>query len=129
MTDPLPPHPTVLIADDNAAQRYAEKRVLTAAGYSVIEAASGMDALKMAGSADVMLLDLFLPDVDGFDVCKQLRASGATAALPILHVSGVYGGDAAAAESQRVGADGFLSKPVAPDRLLESVKVALHKGH
>jgi CheY-like chemotaxis protein len=117
----------VLVVEDNAAHRYAKVRLLTQAGYSVVEASDGEQALHNASRAEVVLLDVFLPDMDGYDVCRKLRADPTTANLPIILMSGVYAIDVIAEEGMRVGADAFLSKPVPAKLLTETIEKAIRK--
>jgi len=63
----------ILAVDDNPAALYATSRVLRSAGYEVIEVATGAAALRAATGVDLIVLDVNLPDVDGFEVCRRLR--------------------------------------------------------
>jgi CheY-like chemotaxis protein len=70
------PAATLLVVDDTPASRYATSRVLRGAGFTVLEAASGQEALTLAQQGpDLVVLDVNLPDIDGFEVCRRLRAS------------------------------------------------------
>jgi hypothetical protein len=80
----------ILAVDDNPAALYATSRVLRSAGYEVIEATTGAAALAAAGRADLVVLDVNLPDIDGFEVCRRLRARPDTAQLPVLHLSATF---------------------------------------
>jgi CheY-like chemotaxis protein len=78
----------VVVIDDNPATLYATSRVLRAAGFKVHEAVNGEEGLKLAsGAADIVLLDVNLPDIHGFEVCQRLRKDPRTARLPVIHVS------------------------------------------
>ena len=78
----------VVLVDDDEASRYAVSRVLRAEGLDVHEVASGREALDAAASgADLVLLDVRLPDLNGFDVCRALRQQDATRRIPIVHLS------------------------------------------
>src|SRR5215468_556627 len=81
----------VLVVDDNDALRYAVVRSLREAGYQILEAASGSEGLRLSiESPDLILLDVNLPDMSGFQVCKQLKSSPATSHIPVLHVSSTF---------------------------------------
>src|SRR5205807_1496250 len=81
----------ILTVDDNDALRYSLGRTLRSEGYEVIEARSGAEAILMASqSPDLITLDLNLPDFDGFEVCRRLRANPQTSHIPILHISATY---------------------------------------
>src|SRR5262249_9051077 len=73
--------PTILMVDDTEASRYAVSRILRKANYQVQEAATGQDALRQAAAgADLVILDIQLPDMNGYEVCQRLKANPATAA-------------------------------------------------
>src|SRR5579871_3023155 len=95
----------ILAVDDNPSALYATSRILRAAGYEVIEAASGAAALAAAPKADLVVLDVNLPDMDGFEVCRRLRANPATAQLPVLHLSATFTHSADFALGFEAGAD------------------------
>ena len=66
---------TILVVDDNAASRYATVRYLKSGGFLTLEAATGQEALDLAETGpDAVVLDINLPDMDGFEVCQALRA-------------------------------------------------------
>ena len=75
-----------LVVDDSEMVRFATAETLRDAGFDVLEAGSGEDGLRLAAQSDVVLLDIRLPDVDGFEVCRRLKANPATASIPILHL-------------------------------------------
>ena len=83
--------PRVAVVDDNDATLYSTSRVLRAAGFEVVEGTSGGEALDLArGDVDIMLLDVNLPDLHGFEVCRRLRGQPQSARLPIIHVSATF---------------------------------------
>ena len=69
----------ILAVDNNPSSLRTTSRILVSAGYEVVEAASGVAALASAATADLVVLDVNLPDIDGFEVCRRLRANPATA--------------------------------------------------
>ncbi len=80
---------TVLVVDDNPVTRYSTARVVRAAGFQTMEAESGAQALQMAGEGiSAVVLDVHLPDIDGFAVCRALRTREDTAQLPVMHLFG-----------------------------------------
>lgn len=117
----------LLIVDDNAATRYAMRRVLERHGYRVLEAGTGGEGLAHIAQSPVgvVILDVNLPDMSGFDVARQLRADPQTAVLPIVHVS------AASVETRDIisgldaGADSYLIHPIDPDVLLATLRTLL----
>jgi PAS domain S-box-containing protein len=115
----------VLAVDDNSAALYATSRVLRAAGYEVIEASTGAAALAAASRADLVVLDVNLPDMDGFEVCRRLRASPETARLPVLHLSATFTNSSDFAQGFEAGADSYLTRPVEAPVLIATVRTLL----
>lgn len=116
----------ILNVDDNDAGRYAVSRVLKHAGFEVLEAATGSEALKLAlEMPDLILLDVNLPDINGFEVCRHLKSNPATRAIPILHVSATYKDSKSTVNGLEGGADGYLTQPVEPPVLLAHVKALI----
>jgi PAS domain S-box-containing protein len=116
---------SILVVDDNAAALYATGRVLRSAGYQVIEATTGTAALALAEQAALVVLDINLPDIDGFEVCRRLRANAATSHLPVLHLSATFIHHADFAVGLAAGADSYLTRPVEPLVLIASVRTLL----
>ncbi|HMH89901.1 MAG TPA: response regulator, partial [Streptosporangiaceae bacterium] len=77
----------VLLVDDDEAKRYLMGTWLRRGGHTVIEAGTGKEALEKAGSAELIVLDVNLPDMLGYEVCRQIKADPATAAIPVVQVS------------------------------------------
>src|SRR5215469_17543339 len=78
----------ILCVDDTEAQRYAVSRILRNAGFDVLEATTGEQALEMMGSRpDLVVLDVNLPDISGLDVCRIIKSWETSARTPILQVS------------------------------------------
>jgi PAS domain S-box-containing protein len=115
----------ILAVDDNPAALYATSRVLRSAGYEVIEATTGNAALAAAPKADLVVLDVNLPDIDGFEVCRRLRAAPDTAQLPVLHLSATFTQSADFALGLEAGADSYLTRPVEAPVLLATVRTLL----
>lgn len=121
-----PPSQRILVVDDNEAERYLVCRTMTRAGYEVLEAVSGDEALtRIAEEPDLVLLDVHLPDVDGFAVCAQMRADERFAHVPILMMSAQYYSAEYQAHGLDVGADAYLTHPIEPDVLLSTVRALL----
>jgi len=106
---------TVLVVDDNPATRYSTSRILQAAGFKTAEAGSGGEALARAPHGmSAVVLDVHLPDMSGFDVCRQLRASPLTSTLPVIHLSAEFTRNEDRVAGLDAGADAYLIHPVEP---------------
>jgi len=114
---------TVLVVDDNAASRYATSRLLRGAGHTVLTAASGHEAIAtaVAERPDVVVLDINLPDIDGFRVCRELRARPETRDTPVVYLSATFTDDLDKVQGLNAGADGYLTHPVEPPVLISTI--------
>jgi len=119
----------ILVVDDNLDVIKMVGLMLQTRGYEIIAAQSGAQALAKVQSdnPDLMILDIMMPDLDGYEVCKQLRANPATANLPILMFTAKSGTTDKVAGFQ-AGADDFLTKPIHPDELVSRVETALMRS-
>jgi PAS domain S-box-containing protein len=114
---------SVLSVDDTEATRYARRRALEAAGFTVFEAATGRDALAIARERvpTVAILDIHLPDMDGYEICRRLKSAEETAGIAVLQISAMYDSDEARVTALEGGADAYLSEPVEPKVLQATV--------
>jgi PAS domain S-box-containing protein len=119
--------PCILVVDDNPATSYATARVLKGAGFRVLEAATGLDAVALAEKEpiDLVVLDVNLPDIDGFEVCRRLRSMEHVARTPVIHLSATFVKDVDKVQGLEVGADGYLTHPVEPPVLIATVRAFL----
>ena len=117
------PRYTVLVVDDDLTARSFFRRLLDDAGYVVKEAVDGAAALQAisALSPDVVLLDIELPEIDGFEVCRRVRQNAATRLTPVIIVTGFQALEQRI-EGLEAGADDFLTKPVDQRELLARVR-------
>ena len=123
---PLVSRSAVLVVDDNAAARYATARSLRAAGYRTLETSGGAEALELAKQdVTAVVLDVHLPDLHGFEVCRLLRSQPATAKLPIIHVSAVHVLPEDHVAGLGMGADAYLVRPVEPTVLVAMVEALI----
>lgn len=111
----------LVIEDDPSALGFATY-ALQQEGYQVLTAANGVEGLKRAQEEepDLLVLDVMLPGMDGFELCHRLRNAPATARLPILMLS-VKGRESDRNTGLTVGADQYLTKPIDPAELVASV--------
>ncbi|WP_397570040.1 response regulator [Schlesneria sp. T3-172] len=114
--------PKVMVVDDNPATRYSTGRVLKNAGFAILEASTGAEALKIASKGpDVIVLDVNLPDMDGFQVCRELRSIELFKRTPVIHLSATFTSDVDKVKGLEAGADGYLTHPVEPLVLVATV--------
>jgi two-component system cell cycle response regulator DivK len=118
----------ILYIEDEPANRLLVRRVLEAEGYSITEAIDGLAGLEMAAQMqpDLILLDINLPEIDGYDLARRFRETPGLQHVPILAVTAnVMKGDRE--RTLEAGCDGYIQKPIDVDRLPEQVKAALQK--
>lgn len=117
----------VLLVDDDASVRRALERALVLHGFEVQAAASGADALRMLAirAPDVMVLDVSMPEVDGMEVCRRLRAAGDMTPVLMLTARDSVGDRVAGLDA---GADDYLLKPFALDELLARLRALLRRA-
>lgn len=118
---------SILNVDDYAPGLYARSKILKQAGFQVIEAMTGGQTLELVSERmpAIVLLDVNLPDMSGFEVCKQIKKNPATASTTVLHIS------ASSSQAQHLvtglncGADSYLVEPVDPGVLVATVRAFL----
>jgi signal transduction histidine kinase/DNA-binding response OmpR family regulator len=116
---------TALVVDDSEMVRFATAETLRDAGFEVLEAATGAEGLRLVTQSDVVVLDIRLPDVDGFEVCRLIKADPATASIPVLHLSGIHCDVEDRVRGLETGADAYLSRPVEAAELVATVRALL----
>lgn len=109
----------VLLAEDDAALRRYIEVLLQRAGYEVVSAADGLEAMKslLTVNVDVIVTDAVMPNLSGYELCRFVRNSQHLAHLPIILLSGL---DPKNAETEQVNA--FLAKPITPENLLTCIR-------
>ncbi|MGA8259499.1 MAG: response regulator [Arenicellales bacterium] len=113
----------ILVVDDAEADRIALEQILLEAGYQVVSASSGAEALEKAAAEapDIVLLDVVMDEMDGFKTCRELRANPLTAAIPVVMVSGnAQRVDRLWAEQQ--GAKAYITKPYTAEQIVDQVR-------
>lgn len=119
----------ILVVEDDDDQRELLRFNLAKAGFAVGTAADGIEALKKARSLlpDLILLDLMLPELDGFAVCDVLRRDPNTAAVPVIILTALSS-QLARLSGLEAGAFDFITKPFSPKHLLEKINAALNRA-
>ncbi|MBU6391132.1 MAG: response regulator [Planctomycetota bacterium] len=120
----------ILVADDIKQNVKLLRVILTAVEYDVIEAYDGNEALEKARTEnpDLILLDIMMPKLTGYEVCQRLRADGATKNIPIIMITALHEMDDRI-KGIEAGADDFVSKPFNKTELLARVKSLLQMKH
>jgi DNA-binding response OmpR family regulator len=120
----VPSPALILNVDDNDANLYAVTRMLRRAGYAVVEAINGLDALAKVAELrpDLVVLDVNLPDIDGFEICRRIKADPATASIPVLHMSASYILSEDRSRGLDEGSDAYLVRPVEPPELIATIR-------
>ncbi len=121
--------PKILLVEDNEENRDALSRRLQRRGYKVVIAIDGKQGIALAQSEapDVILLDISLPEMDGWDVARALRASEATRRLPVIALTAhAMSGDRE--KALEAGCDEYHTKPVQLPRLLAQMQELLKRG-
>ena len=118
--------PRILIVDDREENRYVLCRVLRQAGYDCTEIGSGSEALKASQTLpDLMVLDVRLPDMSGYDVCRRIKQDSRTAQISILQISASFVSSEERARALEAGADGYLTHPIEAMVLVATVRALL----
>ena len=122
----MPEAATILLVDDTDAQRYALGRVLRNGGYTVWEAASAEEALaQVRRHPDLVLLDVGLPGMNGYEVCRKIKGDPDTNSIPVLQMSASYVSSRHRVLGLDGGADGYLTPPLEGPELLANVRAML----
>ena len=124
--NPRPDRRRVLIVDDYVDNREMYGEYLQFAGFDVVEAANGLEALQRAieSPPDIILMDLSLPVMDGWEATRRLKADGRTARIPVMAVTS-HALTGASALAKRAGCDAFVAKPCLPQDLVQEIRKVL----
>ena len=120
----------ILVVEDNSELLELMRLGLKQAGFRIATASNGVDALKSARSAapDLIVLDLVLPELDGFAVCERLRKDEATASVPVIVLTGLSS-EFSRFASIESGADEYVMKPVGTEDLVAKIRALLRRPH
>lgn len=125
-------HITILCVDDNAVNRMVLRGILSLHGYNILEAESGRQALDMIQNGKqrvhLVVLDVMMPNMTGYEMCSQLRKQHTLASLPVIFLT-AKDKEKELAQSYACGGNDFVSKPVNRDELLARVKALLSLLH
>jgi len=118
--------PTVMVVDDSLTMRKVLGRTLEREGYQVVTAKDGMDALQLLQETrpDIILLDIEMPRMDGFEFARNVRGDADTAGIPIIMISSRTA-EKHQSHAKEIGVNAFLGKPVQDDDLLAEINTQL----
>lgn len=121
--------PTILVVDDDYLNREVIEAFLSLENYAVVMAHSGKKALELATTSppDLILLDIKMPDMNGYEVCRQLKSHTATGHIPIILLT-AFKGEKESESARAAGADAILLRTVESMVLLEEVRRLLHQA-
>ena len=114
---------TILLVEDNSDNRIIYRRVLEHFGYTVIEALDGEEAIRLATERvpDLILMDISIPRIDGWEATKAIRADARTNGIPIVALT-AHAMPADRARAGEVGFASYLTKPIEPRRVVEEIE-------
>ena len=119
----MPNNSTILYVEDNADNRTLVKRILMAEGYNLLEAVNATQALEILNNSrpDLILMDINMPDMDGYSLTAQIKGTPGLEAIPIIALTAnVMRGDRE--RSLEAGCDGYIQKPIDIDMLSEQIE-------
>ncbi len=113
----------VLVIEDNEKNRYLISFILKGEGYEVIEAITGEEGVGMAESLhpDLILMDIQLPGIDGYEATRRIRASPSGATLPIIALTS-YAMSGDRERALAAGCSGYVEKPINPDTIMDEIR-------
>ncbi|HEY0522124.1 MAG TPA: response regulator [Stellaceae bacterium] len=113
----------ILVIEDTEDNRRIVRDLLTSAGYELIEATTGLEGVRMAAAhrPDLVLMDIQLPELDGYEATRRIKADPACAGIPIIAVTS-YALSGDEAKTRAAGCDGYVAKPFSPRALLAKVR-------
>ena len=118
--------PNILVVDDSDEVRLLASRILEREGYQVTASDSGVSALKVLQSAvpDLVLSDIMMPEIDGYEVLQKIRSSPATASLPVIFLS-AKSSPADVEKGFALGANHYITKPFSGQDLVRKIRLCL----
>ena len=119
---------TILIIEDNEQNMYMLSYLLSQNNYNIIKAYNGKEGLKMAhdNHPEIILIDIQLPDMDGYEICNKLSHNGLPKSTTIIAVTSyAMGGDKE--KALEAGADGYLEKPIDPETFVNEMRSIINE--
>lgn len=128
MTNVKSDRPRVLLVDDYRDAREMYSEYLEFSGFDVVEAANGMEALQRAveSAPDIVLMDLSLPVMDGWEATRRLKQDERTAQIPVVALTG-HALAGVSEDAKQAGCDAFVTKPCLPEDLVKEIRRVLER--
>jgi two-component system cell cycle response regulator DivK len=119
----------ILVVEDQEDNRVILRDLLSTAGYQLIEATNGQEGVELAQKErpDLILMDIQLPVIDGYEATRRIKGDAALGAIPIIAVTS-YALSGDEAKARMAGCDGYVTKPFSPRQLLAKVREYLPSG-
>jgi len=119
----------ILVVEDQEDNRVILRDLLSTAGYELIEATNGQEGVELAQKErpDLILMDIQLPVIDGYEATRRIKGDAALGAIPIIAVTS-YALSGDEAKARMAGCDGYVTKPFSPRQLLAKVREYLPSG-
>ena len=122
----MPERPVVLVVEDDAEMNQLQCELLDVHGFDSLAAHTGAEALELCDekTTDAVLLDLMMPEMDGYETCRRLRSRGAADRLPIIMITALDSEDCRQ-KGLDAGADAYFTKPFDPDQIISTLTVLI----
>jgi two-component system cell cycle response regulator len=123
--------PVVLVVEDDLEMNQLQCELLDAHGFDSLAAYTGAEAIEMCDekTTDAVLLDLMLPEIDGYETCRRLKSRASTGKLPIVMITAMDSEDCRQ-KGLEAGADAYFTKPFDPDQVISTLAVLIGtNGH
>ena len=113
----------ILVVEDQEDNRRILRDLLGSAGFDIVEAVTGEEGVRLAGEhvPDLILMDIQLPDIDGYEATRRIKSDPALSGIPIIAVTS-YALSGDEAKAMEAGCDGYVAKPFSPRALLQKVR-------
>jgi CheY-like chemotaxis protein len=122
LNEASPRNSVILAVEDYAPALYLLSRNLSQAGYQVLEAATGSEALQHAPHADAIVLDVHLPDIGGYEVCRRLKRDPITAHVPVIFLTATAHDPRSIEKGLQVGGAAYLREPIENETLIQTIR-------
>jgi len=122
----MPERPVVLVVEDDLEMNQLQCELLDVHGFDSLAAYTGAEALELYDekTADAVLLDLMLPEIDGYETCRRLKSQAATDRLPIVMITAMDSEDCRQ-KGLEAGADAYFTKPFDPDQVISTLAMLI----